>query len=68
MPDTVCVVIVVVGCQEHIDGDAHRSHGDARQEIEGPALPRGGITLVPVPAAVHLKQTVILMLVQAGCG
>lgn len=57
VPDAVGVVVVVAGHHGGIDGNAHGRHGDAGQEVEGPALPRGGVALAPVPAAVSLEKT-----------
>lgn len=53
MPNAVGVVVIFTGHHGSVDGDAHRGHGDARQEVEDPALPRCRVALTPVPTAVH---------------
>lgn len=58
VPDAMGVVIVVTGHQRGVDGNGQSSHGDARQEIEDPALPRSGVAVAPVPTAVHLERIV----------
>lgn len=66
VPDAMGVVIVVAGHHGGVDGEGHSGHGDARQEVEHPTLPGGGVALTPVPAAVHLERTAMYALAQGA--
>lgn len=64
VPDAVGVIIVVTGHHGGVDGNGHRGHGDARKEVEDPALPGSRVAVAPVPTAVYLERIIMTALAQ----
>ena len=55
VPDAVGVVIVLIGFHECIYWDGHESQGDPWEEVENPALPRGGVAASALHSVVNLE-------------